>query len=107
MRDRIHVKVPHRARKGEVIRLMTKLNHPMESGWQQRLDGQLVPKDLASEFTCLFNGREVFRAELDSGIASDPYLSFYVRIEETGVFRFVWIESGGRTHVKEARTVVG
>ena len=107
MRDRIHVKVPRRARKGEVIRLMTKLNHPMESGWRQRLDGRLVPKDLASQFTCLFNGREVFRADLDSGIASDPYLSFHVRIEETGVFQFVWTDAGDRTHVKEARTVVG
>ena len=106
MRDRIHVKVPRKAMKGEVIRLMTKLNHPMESGWRKRPDGQLVPKDLAGEFTCLFNGREVFRAELDSGIASDPYLSFHARVEETGVFRFLWTEAGGITHVKEAATVV-
>jgi sulfur-oxidizing protein SoxZ len=106
MRDQIHVKVPPRAKKGEVIRLMAKLNHPMESGWRQRLDGQLVPKDLAGEFTCLFNGREFFRAELDSGIASDPYLSFFARVEESGVFRFVWTDAEGRTHVKEAGTVV-
>ena len=102
MRNRLHVKVPRTAAKGEVIRLMTKLNHAMESGWRQRLDGQVVPKALAGNFVCVFNGREVFRAELESGTASDPYLSFYVRVEESGVFRFVWIGESGNSFEKQA-----
>lgn len=106
MRNRLHVKVPRTAAKGEVIRLMTKLNHPMESGWRQRLDGQVVPKALAGNFVCVFNGREVFRAELESGTASDPYLSFYVRVEESGVFRFVWIGESGNSFEREAEIEV-
>ena len=39
MRSRLHLKVPKTAAAGEVIRVMTKLNHPMESGWRQRPDG--------------------------------------------------------------------
>jgi sulfur-oxidizing protein SoxZ len=81
---------------------MTKLNHPMESGWRQGADGQLVPKALAGEFVCLFNGREVFRADLESGTASDPYLSFYVRIDEDGSFRFVWSGDGGERFERDA-----
>jgi sulfur-oxidizing protein SoxZ len=92
MRNPIHVKVPRTAVKGEVVRLMTKLNHPMESGWRQRLNGQVVPKALAGRFVCLFNGPEVFRADLESGTASDPYLSFHVRVTESGEFRFVWTD---------------
>lgn len=102
MRNQLHVKVPRTASKGEVVRLMVKLNHPMESGWRQRLDGQLVPKALASELVCLFNGREVFRADLESGTASDPYLSFHVRIDESGLFRFLWTGAGSDRYEKTA-----
>ncbi len=106
MRNRLHVKVPATVVRGEVVRVMTKLNHPMESGWRKRLDGQVVAKALMGEFVCLFNGREVFRADLDSGTASDPYLSFYVRIEESGVFRFVWSGEGDTRFEREARIEV-
>jgi sulfur-oxidizing protein SoxZ len=102
MRNQLHVKVPRTAVKGEVVRLMTKLNHPMESGWRHRQDGQVVPKALVGQFACLFNGREVFRADLESGTASDPYLSFHVRVEESGVFRFVWSGAEGARFEKEA-----
>ena len=107
MRYPLHVKVPKTAVKGEVIRLMAKLNHPMESGWRQRPDGHTVPKALAGMFVCLFNGREVFRADLESGTASDPYLSFYVRVEESGVFRFTWSSEAGERFEKEVRIAVG
>ena len=106
MNKRLHVKVPRTAKQGEVIRLMTKLNHPMESGWRHLQDGKLVPKDLAGEFVCLLDGTEVFRAELDSGTAGNPYLSFYVRVEKSGVFRFTWRGDKGERYEREATLVV-
>jgi sulfur-oxidizing protein SoxZ len=102
MRSQLHIKVPPTAAKGEVVRLMTKLNHPMESGWRHRQDGQRVSKALIGQFVCLFNGREVFRADLESGTASDPYLSFHVRVEESGVFQFVWSGDDGTRFEKDA-----
>ncbi len=106
MRNSIHVKAPRTAAKNEVVRLMTKLNHPMESGWRRTLDGKAVPKALAGRFVCLFNGREVFRADLDAGTASDPYLSFHARIAESGVFRFLWTGEDGSAIEKQARIEV-
>ncbi len=106
MRNPVHVKVPRNAVKGEVVRLMTKLNHPMESGWRTTLDGQEVPKALAGRFVCLFNGHEVFRADLESGTASDPYLSFHARVTESGVFRFVWTGEDGNSIETQARIEV-
>jgi sulfur-oxidizing protein SoxZ len=81
---------------------MTKLNHPMESGWRNRQDGQKVPKALMGQFVCLFNDSEVFRADLESGTASDPYLSFHVRVEESGLFRFVWSGDDGTRFEEDA-----
>lgn len=103
MRNQLHIKVPPTAAKGEVVRLMTKLNHPMESGWRNRQDGQKVSKALIGQFVCLFNDREVFRADLESGTASDPYLSFHVRVEESGVFQFVWSGDDGSRFEKNAQ----
>lgn len=102
MRNQLHIKVPPTAAKGDVVRLMTKLNHPMESGWRKTHDGGKVPKALIGQFVCLFNASEVFRADLDSGTASDPYLSFYVRVEESGVFQFVWSGDDGSQFEKAA-----
>ncbi len=107
MSARLHIKVPRKAARGEVIKLMTKLDHPMESGWRKRQDGELVPKDLVGEFSCQFNGKELFKAELEAGTASDPFLAFYARVEESGVFRFVWSGERGERYQAEARVEVG
>ena len=102
MNDRIHVKVPAKAQSGEVIRVMTKLNHPMESGWRRRESGEIVPKDLIGEFTCQLDGREVFKAEFDSGTSGNPYLSFFVRVNQSGRFRFIWSGQNGERYDTEA-----
>jgi len=106
MRNRLHIKVPETVARGDVVRLRVKLNHPMESGWRTGHDGHAVPRALANRFVCLFNGGEVFSADLDSGTASDPYLSFYLRVEESGALRFVWVGEDGTEVEKTARIEV-
>ena len=102
MDKRLHIKVPPRAGKGEIVRLMTKLNHPMESGWRRRQNGENVPKELINEFVCELDGKEVFRAELDSGTAGNPYLSFYIRVQKSGMVRFTWRGEQGERYQGEA-----
>ena len=102
MDKRLHIKAPSKARKGEIVRLMTKLNHPMESGWRRRQNGEFVPKELISEFVCQLDGEEVFRAELDSGTAGNPYLSFYIRVQKSGIVLFTWRGEGGESYRNEA-----
>jgi len=102
MRNPLHIKVPRTVRKGDIVRLMTKLNHPMEPGWRSTPDGAKAPKKLMGSFICLLDGTEVFRAALDSGTASDPFLSFYVRVSESGIFRFVWTGDGREHYEAEA-----
>ena len=102
MNDRLHVKVPRKAKNGEIVRVMTKLNHPMESGWRRRQNGEVVPKDLIGQFVCLLDETEVFKAEFDSGTAGNPYLAFFVRVEKSGIFRFIWNGEQGESYQKEA-----
>ncbi|MES9838025.1 MAG: thiosulfate oxidation carrier complex protein SoxZ [Candidatus Thiodiazotropha sp.] len=102
MNRQVHVKVPRTAKRGEVIRVMTKLNHPMESGWRRRQNGEIVAKDLIGEFACQFDGAEVFKAEFDSGTAGNPFLSFFVRVNRSGRFHFIWSGQNGERYYKAA-----
>lgn len=94
------VKIPGSAGKGEIISIKSKLKHPMETGWRENALGQKVPRNRIHKFLCSFNGTEVFRADLHSGISADPYLMFTARVSESGTFRFIWYEDGGREYVK-------
>ena len=102
MRYPLHLKVPSSAARGEVVKIQTKLHHPMESGWRTRQDGTKAPKALAGTMSCTFNDQEVFRAEMDSGTASDPYLAFYLRIEASGLIRIRWTGQEGQVFEAEA-----
>jgi len=94
------VKVPKSAVKDEIISIKTKLKHPMETGWRENKLGQTVPRNRIYKFLCSFNGSDVFRADLHSGISADPYLMFTARVSQSGTFSFIWYEDGGREYVK-------
>ncbi len=95
------VKLPESTKAGTVFTVKAKLKHPMETGWRENQNGQTVPRNRVHKFLCTFNGTEVFRADLHSGISADPYLMFPAKINESGHFQFTWFEDGGRKYVKQ------
>jgi len=101
------VKVPPRAKPGDVIMLRAKLHHPMETGWRKNAAGEVVPRKRIHTFTCTFGGAEVFRADISSGISADPYFAFFTTAAKSGTFRFKWLEDGGRVYEKTAALQVG
>lgn len=100
------VKVPRTASKGDVVRVRTKIPHPMETGWRKDHEGNTVPRNRITRFVCTFEGREVFSADLHSGISANPYLSFFVRVSQSGTFQCTWIADGDQTFIKSARIEV-
>jgi sulfur-oxidizing protein SoxZ len=100
------VKIPETVTKGEVFSVKAKLKHPMETGWRENNLGQTVPRNRINKFVCTFNGKEMFRADLHSGISADPYLMFPARITESGNLRFIWYEDSGHQYVKNVEIQV-
>ncbi|MCW9033759.1 MAG: thiosulfate oxidation carrier complex protein SoxZ [Rhodospirillales bacterium] len=88
------IRMPSTAKIGDIIQIKTKIRHPMETGWRKGGDGQTVPRDRITRFTCTFEGKEVVSADYDSGIASDPYLMFHAKVTGTGVYTFKWEADG-------------
>lgn len=96
------VKVPGRVKKGEVVLLRAKLKHPMETGWRKNAAGETVPRKRIHKFVCEFEGEEILRADIHSGVSADPYLAFFAKALKSGSFRFRWIEDGGHVYEKSA-----
>src|SRR5215471_18481405 len=95
MPERPRIKLPKEAKKGEVIEIKTLLAHPMESGLRKNEAGALVPRKIINRFTCEFNGALAFACDLEPAIAANPYFQFTVRLQESGTFRFTWIDDDG------------
>ena len=88
--------MPATARSGEIIAIKTKIRHAMETGWRKDGEGKAVAQDRINRFVCSFEGREVFAADFNSGVSSDPYLVFHDRVGGAGTYNFRWEADGGR-----------
>lgn len=89
------MKVPATATVGEVITIKVLANHIMESGHRMGEDGNLVPRKIINKFDCLFNGDLVFGCNLGTGVATNPFFEFRVKVLESGVFKFIWTDDDG------------
>lgn len=100
------VKLPQRARAGEVIEISVMAAHPMETGFRTGLDGRLVPRNILNTFVCLYEGVEVFRAELFPAITANPYLAFTTVATQTGTFEFRWTDDRGEVIAERRQLTV-
>jgi sulfur-oxidizing protein SoxZ len=106
MSDKARIKLPKDAKRGEIIQIKTLVAHLMESGQRRDKDGKSIPRTIINSFTCTFNGKPVFSCGLESAIAANPYLQFSAKVEESGTFKFVWIDDDGNSIAAEETIVV-
>jgi len=100
------LKVPKEAKKGEVIELKTLIAHVMETGLRKDASGKIVPRKIINKFTCEFNGKPVFSADLEPAVAANPYLQFNAKVEESGTFKFTWVDDDGTVTATEEKITV-
>lgn len=96
------VNVPRTAKRGEIVRIRTVISHPMETGLRLNQFNTWIPLRIIERFTCRFAGRELFRARPHPAIATNPYFSFLVRAETSGVFAFEWLDTDGSIFTNSA-----
>jgi sulfur-oxidizing protein SoxZ len=100
------VQIPKEARRGEVIEVRIVIQHPMETGFRRDDVGRIIKRNVINIFSCRYNGAEVFRADLSSGIAANPYLQFYTVAYASGEFEFDWMDDEGRQGTERQAIVV-
>jgi sulfur-oxidizing protein SoxZ len=100
------INVPPKARHGEIVEIKVLISHPMESGYRVGPNGTRIPRDIIREFTCSYNGEEIFRAELSPAIAANPFLSFCTTATESGTLMFRWTGDNGFAATETAAITV-
>jgi sulfur-oxidizing protein SoxZ len=100
------INVPARAKRGDTIEIKTLRSHIMETGYRHTATGEVVPRDIITNFTCRYNGLEVFRADLFPATAANPFISFFTIASESGKFEFEWIGDKGFSETASASITV-
>jgi sulfur-oxidizing protein SoxZ len=91
------VQVPPTIRAGEPFEVRVLVQHPMETGFRRDLNGQSIPVNIVNRLVCRLDGREVFSAELGTGIAANPYIVFYAVASKSGSIEVDWSDDHGQT----------
>jgi sulfur-oxidizing protein SoxZ len=106
MADKPRLKLPKEAKKGEIIQIKSLVQHAMETGLRKDASGNAIPRKIINKFTCTFNGKPVFSANLEAAIAANPYLQFTARVDESGTFKFTWVDDDGTVTTAEETITV-
>lgn len=106
MTIRPRISMPSPVKPGQVVEVKTLVNHVMETGQRRGADGTLVPRNIIHTFTAIYNGKQVFQAELQPGISANPYISFYLRVQSGGELTLSWTDDGGATVVEKLNVAV-
>jgi sulfur-oxidizing protein SoxZ len=100
------VQVPAAVQRGEAFEVRAIVQHPMETGFRRDLQGQAIPVNIVNRMSCTYGGREVFGAEFGTGIAANPYVSFFVIARESGPIEVRWTDDRGQEGRASANVAV-
>ncbi len=100
--------VPREVKRGVPFEVRIAIQHVMETGFRYDLFGKPIPKNVVNTLVCRYDGAEVFRAEMGSGIAANPYLRFYITADNSSELELAWVDDAGvKGSERTTVTVVG
>ena len=100
------LRVPATAKKGEVVEIKTLITHPMESGQRKDADGKLVPRLIVNSLKVTYNDKKVVDITMEPAVAANPYMAFFLRVEESGVLKFTWTDDLKNSWTAESKIEV-
>jgi sulfur-oxidizing protein SoxZ len=89
------INVPPKAKRGEIIEIKALIQHEMETGFRVGTSGNIIPRDIITDFICKYNGEEIFRAELFPAISANPFFAFSTKATQSGTLSFEWTGDNG------------
>jgi len=98
------IDAPASAKRGDIVEIRMLIAHAMESGHRAGPNGNVLPRDIITRFSCRYDGDMVFSADLYPAIAANPYIAFRTRATESGTLVFTWEGDNGFAQT-ETRTI--
>ncbi|MDY6945342.1 MAG: thiosulfate oxidation carrier complex protein SoxZ [Pseudomonadota bacterium] len=100
------VNVPKTATRGEIIEIRAMIQHVMETGYREGVNGVAIPRNIIKRFVCKYAGEEIFSAELFPAIAANPYMAFSAIASHSGTITFEWTDDKGEMQSTSAEITV-
>ena len=100
------IQIPATIKRGDVVEVRLLIRHPMETGFRHDNVGKPIPQNVIKLVTCRYNSEEIFRAELFSGVAANPYLAFFTTAKESGELEVTWVDDAGATETERMQVPV-
>ena len=101
------VQVPPAVKKGEAFEVRVLVQHPMETGFRRDTNGQTIPMHVVNKLSVQYGGRQVFSADLGTGVSANPYITFYVVAVASGELVVEWSDDKGEKGRVAAQVNVG
>jgi sulfur-oxidizing protein SoxZ len=89
------INVPRQAKRGDIIEIKTLISHIMETGFRRDNVGKPIPRNIITQFTAIYNGEEIFSADIYPAIAANPFIVFSTVATESGTIAFEWTGDNG------------
>ena len=87
--------VPDRITKGDVIRVTSIVQHPMDTGFFRDANANIIPPYFIQDVTVTYGETEVARFEWTSGISRDPMVTFNLRADREAPLALTWKDNKG------------
>ena len=100
------INAPTTAKRGEVIDIRATIGHPMETGFCPGDDDRSFPRNIIKRFTCRYNSKVVFSADLFSAVAATPYLAFHTVATESSTLSLTWEGDNGFSQIETINLAV-
>ncbi len=94
------INAPKTAKAGEVIEVKVLIAHPMETGFRPGPNGQILPRDIITRFSCTYDGDEVFAADFSPAMAANPFVTFTTLATRSGKLAFSWEGDNGFAQIE-------
>lgn len=85
---------------GNVIEIRLLVGHPMETGHRPNSQGQVVPRNIIRHLYCRMNNELVFSADFFPAIAANPFVTFPLKVDRSGVLEATWQGDQGFSHTE-------
>ena len=100
---RRRIRIPKSVNKGDIITVKTMAEHIMEPGVRRDPEtGVIYPKKIIDHVYVRYNGRQVFKSNWYSGVSANPFMSFKLKVDTSGLIEVEWVDDYGQSTFKRA-----
>ena len=92
------IALPERIERGDVIRVLVVIQHPMDTGFFRDGNANIIPAWFINDVRVRYGDDEVARFEWTSGISRDPMVSFQLRADKEATLTVISRDNKGNEY---------